>query len=155
LEAFQCLILSFTFNLSVRPTISLMVLKPNFAMISRISRAINRSRFSTYSGFPQKFFLKSAFCVAIPTGQVFKLQTLIMTQPRAISGVVANPNSSAPNMAAITTSLPDKSLPSVSKTTLSLNLFKINVWCASASPSSHGSPVFLMLVQGAAPEPPS
>jgi len=103
-----------------------------------------------------KRFLSSGFCVAIPTGQVSKLQTLIITQPIVISGPVANPNSSAPSAAAIATSRPLISLPSVSMITLLRRSFLINVWCVSASPSSHGSPaLWIEELRGAAPVPPS
>ena len=95
------------------------------------------------------------FWVAIPTGQVSKLHTLIITQPKETKGAVAKPNSSAPSKAAIATSLPVISLPSVSILTLSLKPFNINVWWASASPSSHGKPAFWMEVFGDAPVPPS
>ena len=153
--AFQCLTFSFIFSLSLRPTISLIVRKPNFAMISRNSSATNIMKFTTYSGLPWKFLRNVSSCVAIPTGHVFRWQTRIMTQPIATSGVVAKPNSSAPNIQAIATSRPVNNLPSVSTRTRSRNLFNTNVWCASAKPSSHGKPVLRMLVLGAAPVPPS
>jgi hypothetical protein len=44
--------------------------------------------------------------VAMPTGQVFVWHFRIMMQPRAISGAVANPNSSAPSRAATAMSRP-------------------------------------------------
>ena len=49
----------------------------------------------------------------MPTGQVFRWQTRIRMQPSATSGAVAKPNSSAPSRAAITTSRPVLSPPSV------------------------------------------
>ena len=49
----------------------------------------------------------------MPTEQVLRWHLRIMMQPMAISGVVAKPNSSAPSSAAITTSRPVCSLPSV------------------------------------------
>ena len=85
-------------------------------------------KFMTYSGLPQKRHLSSGFCVAIPTGQVSRLQTLIMTQPIVTSGAVAKPNSSAPSMQAMATSRPLMSLPSVSSRTLVLSPFFISVW---------------------------
>ena len=66
----------------------------------------------TCSGVPENFLRKSGFCVAIPTGHVFKWHFLIIIQPDAIRGAVENPNSSAPNNAPITTSLPVLSPPS-------------------------------------------
>ena len=47
----------------------------------------------------------------MPTGQVFRWQTRIITQPRTTSGAVAKPNSSAPSSAAMTTSRPGLHLP--------------------------------------------
>ena len=47
----------------------------------------------------------------MPTGQVFKWHLRIITQPRAISGAVAKPYSSAPSSAAIATSRPVLILP--------------------------------------------
>ena len=144
-----------TFKRSLRPTISSTVLQPSFAMYSRSSSAINFIKFSTYSGFPAKRFLNSGFCVAIPAGQVSKLQTRIMTHPMVTSGAVANPYSSAPRSAAIATSRPLINFPSVSILTLLRSPFMIKVWCVSASPSSQGSPALWMELAGAAPVPPS
>ena len=72
-------------------------------------------------------FLSSGFCVAIPTGQVSRLHTLIITQPIVTSGAVAKPNSSAPSIAAIATSRPLISLPSVSIITLLRSPFIVSV----------------------------
>ena len=116
-----------TFNRSLLPTISSTVRKPNFAIYSRSSSAIKRMKFSTYSGFPAKRLRSSGFCVAIPAGQVSRLQTRIMTQPIVTSGAVAKPNSSAPSSAAIATSRPLISLPSVSIRTLLRSPFMISV----------------------------
>ena len=128
---------------------------PSFAIYSLNSSAIKRMKLMTYSGFPANLFLSSGFWVAIPTGQVSKLHTRIITHPMVTSGAVANPNSSAPRSAAIATSRPLISLPSVSIRTLSLKPFWISVWCVSASPSSHGSPALWIELLGAAPVPPS
>ena len=140
---------------SVRPTSSSTVLTPSFAIYSRSSWAINFIKLTTYSGLPVNLFLSSGFCVAIPTGQVSRLHTLIITQPIVTSGAVANPNSSAPSIAAIATSLPLISLPSVSIITLLRRPFIVSVWWASASPSSQGSPALWIELLGAAPVPPS
>ena len=146
---------SLTRRRSLLPTISSMVRQPNFAMISLNSSAINRMKFSTYSGFPAKRFRSSGFCVAIPAGQVSRLHTRIITHPMVTSGAVANPYSSAPSNAAIATSRPLISLPSVSILTLLRSPFIIRVWCVSASPSSQGSPALWIELLGAAPVPPS
>ena len=53
--------------------------------------------------------------------------TLIITQPIVTSGAVANPNSSAPSIAAIATSLPLINLPSVSIITLLRSPFIVSV----------------------------
>ena len=84
-------------------------------------------KFTIYSGLPVNLLRSSGFCVATPTGHVSRLQTLIITQPIVTSGAVANPNSSAPSIAAIATSRPLISLPSVSIITLSLKPFIISV----------------------------
>ena len=52
---------------SVLPIISFIDLKPNLDNISLVSLAINEKRFITFSGVPSNFFLKSGFCVHIPT----------------------------------------------------------------------------------------
>ena len=114
---------SFIFKSSECPHISLSVLKPSFAIYSRSSCAMNFMKFSTYSGFPVKRLRSSEFCVATPNGQVSRLHTRIIAQPIVISGAVAKPNSSAPKSAAIATSRPLISLPSVSITTRLLSPF--------------------------------
>ena len=116
-----------TFKKSLLPTNSSTVRTPSFAIYSRSSSAIKRIKFSTYSGFPAKRLRSSGFCVAIPAGQVSRLHTRIMTQPIVTSGAVANPYSSAPRHAAIATSLPLISLPSVSMRTLLRSPFMISV----------------------------
>ena len=88
-------------------------------------------------------------------GQVSRLHTRIMTQPRVTRGAVAKPNSSAPSMQAMATSRPVMSLPSVSSTTRERSPLRSRVWWASASPSSQGRPAWWMEVRGAAPVPPS
>ena len=124
-------------------------------MYSRRSCAIKRMKLMTYSGLPRNRFLSSGFWVATPTGQVSRLQTRIMTQPMVTSGAVAKPNSSAPSIAAMATSSPVISLPSVSMRTRPRRPFMIRVWCVSASPSSQGSPALWIELLGAAPVPPS
>ena len=124
-------------------------------MISRSSCAIKRMKFMMCSGFPLNRFLRVSFWVAMPAGQVSFEQTRIIMQPMQTSGAVAKPNSSAPSMAAIATSLPLISLPSVSRMTLSRRPFSISVWCVSLIPSSQGSPAWWMEECGAAPVPPS
>ena len=116
---------------------------------------MNFIKFSTYSGFPGNFARSFSFCVATPNGQVSSWQTRIIEQPIAIRGAVAKPNSSAPRRAAIVTSLPLISLPSVSMTTRPRSPFWIRVWWVSARPSSQGSPAWWIDEIGAAPVPPS
>ena len=89
-----------------------------------------------------------------PTGQVFEWHCLTIIHPIAISAVVAIPNSSAPIIAAITTSLPVLIPPSVLKVTLCLKLFKVKTWFDSVKPISQGIPTYLTLVWGVAPVPP-
>ena len=128
---------------------------PSLAIYSLNSCAIKYMKLITYSGFPINLFLSSGFCVAIPIGQVSRLHTLIITQPKVTRGAVAKPNSSAPSIQAIATSLPVISFPSVSRETSFLKPFLISVWCVSASPSSQGIPALCIDVCGAAPVPPS
>ena len=122
---FDCFSLKFSrfFKRSPRPTSSSTVFTPSFAMYSRSSCAIQRIKFSTYSGFPAKRLRSSGFCVAIPAGHVSRLHTRIITHPIVTSGAVAKPNSSAPRHAAIATSRPLISFPSVSILTLFLRPF--------------------------------
>ena len=114
--------------MSVRPISSFTVRMPNFAMIDLTSSAMKNIRLITCSGFPLNFFLNSLSWVAIPTGQVFKWHFLIIIQPDAIKDAVAIPNSSAPSIAAIATSLPVLMPPSVWTQIRPLSLFKTNVW---------------------------
>ncbi len=88
--------------------------KPSCAMYSRTSSAMNIMKLTTCSGLPANLLRSSGSWVAIPTGQVLRWQTRIMTQPEATSAAVAKPNSSAPSRAAIATSRPVLSWPSVS-----------------------------------------
>src|SRR5438046_765872 len=67
----------------------------------------------TSSGLPANFLRNAGSCVAIPTGQVFRWHLRIMMHPIATNGAVENPNSSAPRRAAIATSRPVFSFPSV------------------------------------------
>ena len=91
----------------------------------------------------------------MPTGQVLRWQTRIITQPETTSGAVAKPNSSAPSSAAMTTSRPVFIWPSTWTTMRSRRPFSSSTCCVSARPSSHGTPPCLMLVSGEAPVPPS
>ena len=74
---------------------------------------MNSKKFTTNSGLPENRSRSIGFWVATPTGQVSRWQTRIMTQPETSSGAVAKPNSSAPSSAAMTTSRPVFSWPSV------------------------------------------
>ncbi len=82
-------------------------------MIWRTSSATKKKKLTTCSGWPLKRLRSSGSCVATPTGQVLRWQARIMMQPIAISGAVEKPISSAPSSAAITTSRPVFSWPSV------------------------------------------
>jgi len=94
-------------------------------------------------------------CVAIPTGHVLVWHLRIMMHPIAISGAVANPNSSAPSKAATARSLPVRSCPSTCTVARPLRSLATSVWCVSARPSSQGKPHDLIEVHLAAPVPPS
>ena len=129
--------------------------KPSCAMSSRVSRAMNRKNWITYSGLPAYRLRRSGSCVATPKGQPFVWHLRIIMQPQTTSGAVANPNSSAPSSAPITTSRPVLIWPSVCTRMRSRSWFSTRVCCVSASPSSHGAPACLMLESGEAPVPPS
>ena len=153
--AFQWLIASCFNNKSDLPIKSLNFSIPSEAIIFLTSSAIRKKKFMTFSGVPINFFLSVSFCVAMPTGQVFRWHFLIIMHPIETNGAVENPNSSAPNNAPTTTSLPVFKPPSTWRDILSLNLFKTRVWWVSARPNSQGVPAFLIEVKGDAPVPPS
>ena len=116
---------------------------------------MNSKKLTTNSGLPVNRLRSSGFWVATPTGQVSRWQTRIMTQPETTSGADAKPNSSAPSRAAMMTSRPVLSWPSTCTTIRSRSRLRSSVCCVSARPSSHGAPVCLSEVSGAAPVPPS
>jgi hypothetical protein len=89
----------------------------------------------------------------MPTGQVFRWQARIMMQPVAISGAVEKPNSSAPSIAAIATSRPVLSWPSVCTTIRERRSFLSSVCWVSARPISHGTPAETIELSGDAPVP--
>ncbi len=101
---------------STCPIASSRLRKPSAARYSRTSWAMNSKKVTTNSGLPENRARSSGFWVATPTGQVSRWQTRIMMQPETTSGAVAKPNSSAPSSAAMTTSRPVFSWPSVCTT---------------------------------------
>ena len=127
---------------STWPTISSTVRKPRLAMTSRSSSAVYSMKFITCSGLPAKRFLRHAFCVAMPTGQVSCWQSRCIRQPSETSAGVPKPNSSAPSRHAIATSRPSMSFESASTTTRERRPFRSSVCCVSARPSSRGSPAW-------------
>ena len=152
--AFQWSLASRGSNRSTRPTMSLKVRKPMRAMCSRTCSARKKKKLTTCSGWPAKRARSTGSCVAMPTGHVFRWHLRIMMQPIVISGVVANPNSSAPSSAAITTSRPVCSLPSVCTLIRLRRSFSSSTCCVSARPSSHGMPACRIELNGDAPVPP-
>ena len=134
LWAFQCSAACVVSSAPTWPTISLTVRKPNCAISSRTSSAMNMKKFSTNSGLPLNRSRSSGFWVATPTGQVSRWQTRIMMQPDTTSGAVAKPNSSAPSSAATTTSRPVLSWPSTCTTMRSRRPLSSNVCWVSARP---------------------
>ena len=141
-------------SISTRPIMSSIFRNPSFAINSRTSSATKKKKLIRCSGSPLNFFRRSLSCVAIPTGHVFKWHLRIIMQPMAMSGMVANPNSSAPSNAAMTTSRPVCNFPSVCNRTRLRKSFITNTCCVSASPNSHGMPACLIDVSGDAPVPP-
>ncbi len=124
-------------------------------MYSRTSRATKVMKLTTYCGSPLKRLRSSGSCVAMPTGQVLRWQTRIITQPSVTSGAVEKPNSSAPRSAPITTSRPVFIWPSTSIATRERRSLMSRTWFVSAMPSSQGRPACLMDDNGEAPVPPS
>jgi hypothetical protein len=93
--------------------------------------------------------------VAMPTGQVLRWHTRIITQPITTSGAVAKPYSSAPSMAATMQSRPVRNWPSTCTTMRPRSWLATSTCWVSARPSSHGTPACLKEVTGEAPVPPS
>ncbi len=104
---------------------------------------------------PVNFLRSSGSWVATPTGQVFLWQTRAMMQPSAIIALVPKLTSSAPSIAAMTTSRPVAMPPSARKVTRVRSPLAISTWCTSARPISQASPAFLMELSGLAPVPPA
>ena len=128
---------------------------PRLARMARTSFATPIMKLTTISGVPGYFARSAGSCVATPTGQVFKWHWRAITHPVATIAIVPKPYSSAPNIAAMTISRPERMPPSVRKTTRSRNSFSTSARCVSARPSSQGVPAFLMELSGEAPVPPS
>ena len=103
---------------------------------------------------PVNFSLIFSSWEQTPTGHVLEWHCRTIIHPIATRLAVPIPNSSAPNIAAMTTSFPVLNPPSVRKITLSLKLLRDKTWWTSLNPSSQGSPVYLILVCGLAPVPP-
>ena len=123
-------------------------------MYCRTCSAMKKKKLMTFSGVPWNLARSAGSCVAMPTGQVLRWHLRIMMQPMATSGAVEKPNSSAPSSAAMVTSRPVCSLPSVCRRMRPRRSFITSTWCASASPSSQGAPACLMELSGLAPVPP-
>ena len=139
---------------SVLPITSFKDLKPSSLKISLTSCPIKVNKFTTLSGVPVNFSLSFWSWVHTPTGHVLEWHCLTIIHPIATKAVVATPNSSAPIIAAITTSLPVLMPPSVRNVTWCLKLLRVKTWLASVKPISHGIPTYLTLVWGVAPVPP-
>ena len=120
----------------------------------RTSSATKLNRLMTFSGVPSNLARIAGSWLHTPTGQVLEWHCRTMMQPMATRLAVPMPNSSAPSMAAITTSRPVLMPPSVRSRTRWRSRLSISTWCASVSPISHGAPAYFTLVCGAAPVPP-
>ena len=112
------------------------------------------NRFTTLSGVPSNFSRSSGRCVQIPTGQVLEWHCRTRMQPMATRPAVPTPYSSAPSIAAITTSRPVLMPPSVRSTTRWRSRFRVSTWLTSERPISQGVPAYLIEVCGLAPVPP-
>ena len=131
-----------------------MLEKPSEARMLRTSSAMNENRLMTFSGVPSNLARSASSCEQMPTGQVLEWHCRTMMQPIATRLAVPMPNSSAPSMAAITTSRPVFRPPSVRSFTRWRSRLSISTWCASASPISQGRPAYFTEVCGEAPVPP-
>ena len=103
-------------------------------MYWRTCSAMKKKKLITCSGCPLNCLRSSGSCVAMPTEQVLRWHLRIMMQPIAIRGVVAKPNSSAPSSAAMATSRPVCSLPSVCTRMRLRRSFSSKTCCVSAKP---------------------
>ncbi len=135
--------------------ISVIERKPSWARISRTSSAMKLKRLITFSGVPVKRARKASSWVQTPTGQVLEWHWRTMMQPMAIRLAVPMPYSSAPSMAAITTSRPVRMPPSVRSRTKWRRPLRVSTWWASDRPISQGQPAYLIEVWGEAPVPPT
>jgi hypothetical protein len=115
---------------------------------------MKRMKLTTCSGLPVNLARSFGSCVATPTGQVLRWQTRIMMQPVATSGAVAKPNSSAPSSAAMTTSRPVLSWPSVS-TAMRAQVVEHEGLVGLGEAEFPGQAGVLIEVCGEAPVPPS
>ena len=140
---------------STRPTASSSERSPSDASRRRTSSATNRRYACTISGVPPNFSRSSGRWVAMPTGQLSRWHERTMRQPSARRSDVPNAYSSAPSSAATTTSRPVLKPPSARSRTRLRRWFATSACCASASPSSHGTPALLIETSGLAPVPPS
>ena len=92
----------------------------------RTSSAMKENRLITFSGEPSNFARSVSSCVQTPTGQVLEWHCRTMMQPIATRLAVPMPNSSAPSIAAITTSRPVLMPPSVRSRTRWRSRFSIS-----------------------------
>ena len=83
-------------------------------------------RFTTFSGVPSNLARSFGSCVQTPTGQVLLWHWRTRMQPMATSEVVPMPNSSAPSMAAVTTSRPVLMPPSTRSVTVWRRRFSVS-----------------------------
>ena len=142
-----------TLSRSVRPTSSSTVRTPRLAMnLPQLPGPGSVMKFTTYSGLPWKRFRSSGFWVAMPMGQVSRLHTRIMTQPRVDQGgggeaefLCAQQRRRWPRRGR---SSACRRPPAITR---ERRPFWIRVWWASASPSSQGRPALWMEVCGGGP----
>ena len=112
---------------------------PSWARYSRTSAAMNSKKFTTNSGLPAELPPQLAGSASRPRPGRCPGGTPASARSRTTtSGAVANPNSSAPSSAAMMTSRPVLSWPSICTTIRSRSPLRSSVCWVSASPISHG-----------------
>ena len=128
---------------------------PSCAISARTSSARKKPTLTTCPGAPAKRARSTGYCVATPTGHVFRWQARIITQPVATSAAVPNPISSAPSKPGDQHVAPRHELPVGLDPDPGAKLVQHERLRVSARPISQGIPAQRIDERGDAPVPPS